>query len=98
MATNVQGPTPENAEWRAVLDEQGFAYRQRRLSGALISLCLFHDEKTPSMYMWPNGNLYCHGCGVTLTLDEFLPRLGDWRAVEAEYDAQLEQLSNEPPI
>jgi DNA primase len=26
-------------------------------------LCVFHDEKTPSLRVWPSGFFKCHGCG-----------------------------------
>jgi hypothetical protein len=76
---DAQGPTPENAEWKAALDELGVPYRQRRLSGAILTLCFFHDEKTPSMYMWPDGNLYCHGCGMQERVEGFVEKAIVWR-------------------
>lgn len=95
MATNFQGLTPENGEWKAILDELEVGYRQRRLSGAIFRLCFFHDEKSPSMFMWPNGGLYCHGCGVTLDIDEFLPAVHEGAVNLEEFDARLERMRQE---
>lgn len=36
-------------------------------SRSIIMKCLFHNEKTPSMHMYINGNIYCYGCGKDLT-------------------------------
>lgn len=77
-STNLE-QTPENQEWKAALNELGVSYRQRRISGALVALCFFHDEKTPSMYMWPSGNLYCHGCGAEERVEGFTEKAKMWR-------------------
>lgn len=37
-------------------------FRQRS-TGTIIMGCVFHDERTPSMILWPSGNYKCHGCG-----------------------------------
>jgi len=31
--------------------------------GAIMTLCVFHQERTPSLRIWPDGNYLCHGCG-----------------------------------
>jgi DNA primase len=30
--------------------------------GRLIGLCPFHNEKTPSFVIYPEGRFYCFGC------------------------------------
>jgi len=97
MATNVQGPTPENAEWAVILEELEIPYRQRRLSGALFALCQFHDEKSPSMFMWPDGNLYCHGCNVQMSINEFLPEVHAGAVVQEEWQAHDQKMRQEIP-
>lgn len=34
---------------------------------AVVMKCLFHNEKTPSMHMYINGNIHCYGCGTGFT-------------------------------
>jgi hypothetical protein len=45
-------------------------------SKALVSLCPFHKEKTPSFKLYPSGIFQCYGCGAnghfTFLLIEFL--------------------------
>ena len=82
--------TPENPEWKATLDELGVIYRQRRISGALVALCFFHDEKTPSMYMWPDGNLYCHGCQATERVEGFTEKALGWQEEARQRRAERE--------
>jgi len=33
-------------------------------SGAITLLCIFHEERTPSLRIWPDGGFRCFGCGV----------------------------------
>ena len=33
-------------------------------SGAITLLCVFHEERTPSLRIWPDGGFRCFGCGV----------------------------------
>jgi len=37
-------------------------------------LCPFHDEKTPSFTVWPDGHWYCFGCGIGGDIIEFVKR------------------------
>lgn len=36
-------------------------------SRSIIMKCLFHREKTPSMYMYISGTIHCYGCGTHLS-------------------------------
>lgn len=94
--------TPENVEWKSALDELGISYRQRRITGAIVALCVFHDEKTPSMYMWPDGNLYCHGCMATDRVEGFVGRMKisieDTRLWRAKAEEMRFSLGDEPPF
>ena len=37
----------------------------RRRGATYSALCLFHEEKTPSFYLYPRGNnFHCFGCGA----------------------------------
>nr|WP_320193584.1 CHC2 zinc finger domain-containing protein [uncultured Desulfobacter sp.] len=29
-----------------------------------VDLCPFHDDKTPSFFVYPNNSFYCFGCGI----------------------------------
>lgn len=33
-----------------------------RSTGTVCALCVFHPEKTPSMFGWPGRGFYCFGC------------------------------------
>lgn len=97
--------TPENAAWKQTCDELGLSYRQRRVSGALVRICVFHDEKTPSMWMYPDGNLYCYGCLKSTTVEEFPSEVaaGTRRRVEFEQwmtqqNELLGSVWDEPPF
>lgn len=38
--------------------------RQLKRSGAnYVGCCPFHNEKTPSFYVYPDGHFHCYGCG-----------------------------------
>lgn len=35
----------------------------RESYGKLVGLCPFHQEKTPSFYIYPDNKYHCYGCG-----------------------------------
>jgi DNA primase len=32
-------------------------------NGITMTLCVFHQERTPSLRIWPSGSFRCYGCG-----------------------------------
>ncbi len=36
------------------------------------TLCPFHDEKTPSFFIYSNNSFYCFGCGVSGNAIDFV--------------------------
>ncbi len=57
--------------WEDVCFEEGIAYRVKQSGSAIVALCVFHEEKNPSMWMYTGGELNCYGCGANVTLDDF---------------------------
>lgn len=46
----------------ALLSATGSSYKVRSVSGAYVSLCLLHAERTPSLFMYPSNKCVCYGC------------------------------------
>jgi len=44
-------------------ESRGMQLRGNGSAGRLVSLCPFHDEKTPSFTLYPAGYAHCYGCG-----------------------------------
>lgn len=42
--------------------EQLYPGRLRQFGNKLTGLCCFHEEKTPSFFIFPNNTYYCFGC------------------------------------
>lgn len=59
--------------WEQVLRKLGISYRKRS-TDALVTLCVFHEEKTPSCHFWPSGHFRCHGCLLTGDMMYFVRR------------------------
>ena len=57
--------------WEHAFRDAGLRYRKTSVARALVALCVFHDEKTPSMWAYPSGKLYCYGCGDKSSLEWF---------------------------
>ena len=50
----------------------------RKVGSRLVGLCPFHEEKTPSFYIFPDNHFHCYGCnahGDTITFIEKLKGL-----------------------
>lgn len=50
--------------WEPVVEALDIYAKRRSVSGALISLCIFHGDKTPSFWMYPSERAICYGCGA----------------------------------
>jgi len=53
---------PVDGQWRIVTETLRMPHRQRSISKAYVSLCVVHNEKTPSLFMYPSGTCMCYGC------------------------------------
>lgn len=56
--------------WERILSHFEIPYR-RRSSGVLLRLCLFHTERTASMFFRPSGKYSCYGCGAEGNIKTF---------------------------
>lgn len=81
-----------NEAWKSVADELGLRYRQRSVSKALATVCLFHDEKSPSLWLYPSGNYICYGCGASGTVEDFVQRA----IIAVEQRREMEQWLKSP--
>lgn len=77
--------------WAAVLSELGPLLERRgsgntrrptSVSGRLIMSCCFHEERTPSLSLYPNGGFTCYGCGESGGIPDFVAELLQLRSVE----------------
>ena len=57
--------------WEQAFRDAGLRYRKTSVAHALVALCVFHDERTPSMWAYPSGKLYCYGCAGKSSLEWF---------------------------
>ena len=49
-------------------------------------LCPFHEEKTPSFWVWPQSNRYhCHGCGADGDVLDFVTHVKGSEELAREY-------------
>ena len=61
-----------------------------RDSGVLAGLCVFHNEKTPSLQLYPDSKLYrCYGCGAHGNMVEFVI---EYKEISEHPDLQKEDL------
>ncbi|MCA9342712.1 hypothetical protein KC950_01715 [Candidatus Saccharibacteria bacterium] len=58
--------------WKPIADATGILYRIRSVSGALVSLCVIHDEKSPSLWMRESNKFNCYGCGTNGTRSDYI--------------------------
>lgn len=49
---------------------------------AIMMNCLFHHEKTPSMFMYISGTVHCYGCGTHLSWLDLIIQLGQPQDVD----------------
>lgn len=45
------------------------------VTGRLIMNCCFHEERTPSLSLYPNGGYTCYGCTACGGIPEFVTKL-----------------------
>lgn len=50
------------SEWRR---HWRYVHGYATTTGAAYLRCMFHDEKAPSLKVWPDGGAHCFGCGGT---------------------------------
>ena len=55
-----------------IVDVIGRRVKLRKAGANHMGLCPFHDEKTPSFYVYPDGHYHCFGCGAHGTTLGFL--------------------------
>ncbi len=87
MAYNGKDTSPEyfnSVRWDVgweVLQKFGIKIRRRGNTftvgvGDYITLCPFHDEKSPSMHFYNgSGQFHCYGCGAHGDVFEFISRM-----------------------
>ncbi len=46
----------------------------RNIGGKRCTLCMFHDERTPSFYIYPDNTFYCFGCQARGNAIDFVMR------------------------
>lgn len=63
---------------------------KRKSSGVLVCLCIFHKERTPSMWLRPNGSFNCYGCESHGEMIDFLDYILD---LDAESGLRLRLMS-----
>ena len=55
-----------------IADVVGGRVKLKKAGGNQMGLCPFHDEKTPSFHVYPDGHYHCFGCGAHGTTLGFL--------------------------
>ncbi len=67
-----------------------------RASGAIYLRCIFHEERTPSLVLWPSGNFKCYGCDTVGDKLDFVAgkNLSDRIGDDAEYGRTRQLLEN----
>jgi DNA primase len=60
--------------WQRIVKVLKCQHRVRN-SGAIVALCVFHQEKTASLWLRPNNLYKCYGCGAQGEILDFLIEL-----------------------
>ena len=55
-----------------IVEIVGSRLQLRRAGGNHVAPCPFHEEKTPSFHVYPDGHYHCFGCGAHGTTLSFL--------------------------
>ncbi len=68
----MKNPTLDYATtWKHLMEMIGVETKKRS-SGVLVVKCIFHNEYTPSLHLWPSGNFLCQGCGHGGDINDFI--------------------------
>jgi DNA primase len=63
---------PPWVRWDTVLHRLGISHKVRS-TGNVIAPCVFHRERTPSLFFWRKGfRFHCFGCGTEGTIIDFV--------------------------
>lgn len=65
-----------------ILDRNGIEYTRESCRSKMA--CPFHDEKTPSFYIFDNNSCYCFGCQKFCWYDQLVSKLLNVGTVEAK--------------
>lgn len=57
--------------------------------GKFMVYCIFHNDKTPSLRVWPNGKFYCLGCHMRGTVKDYSTLYSILNILDPEYSTQL---------
>jgi hypothetical protein len=60
----------------------------RQVSGKLQGLCPFHEEKTPSFFIFPDNHFYCFGCQEHGSSIDFLMKIKNIDFISAVKELQ----------
>lgn len=82
-------------DWEKICKDLCIPFKKRS-TGVLVLLCPFHNEKTPSLHMWPrSGRFMCFGCGTNGDQREFVSKFleppFDYNSLFVEIDAEMEK-------
>lgn len=70
---------------------------RRADSRSLTVLCVFHQEKSPSLSLWrASGRFHCHGCCVGGTFRELAVHLGLIESGDEDSPVELWDMSSGP--
>ena len=79
-----------------IVDVVGARVQLRKAGSNHTGLCPFHDEKTPSFHVYPDGHYHCFGCGAHGTTLGFLMEIDGLTFPEA-VESLAETLGVEVP-
>lgn len=84
-------------DWDQILHTLGILGSfKKRDSGVLVGLCVFHNEKRPSLLLYPfskhsSKHYHCYGCGAHGSPIEFVL---EYKGISNIPDIQKEELKN----
>ncbi len=55
----------------------------KKVGNKSVALCPFHNEKTPSFYVYPENRFYCYGCGKNGDAISFIMELNGLKFPDA---------------